>query len=226
MQIWNRCISLSLSCSSLSLSFQETTVSAWVPVLGLDGRSAIDHHVELYFSPPTLEPWSLCLSTEHDTHVGNPKGVWKGQTVDTHYVVPRTNKTHTHTHICIRKTLIPPFKEKPVRLVVQAWGEETFAVLERLCRSGLFSLLCCVSVPSECLRPALSSSSYRLTPPWHLQKKRGGGRYLCVSVYRPLSHLLVPRQHCRHHHILAFNRWEYPGWTLCYLLPHQCVWRL
>ncbi len=56
--------------------------------------------------------------------------------------------------------------------MVQAWGEETFAVLERLCRSGLFSLLCCVSMPSECLRPALSSTSYRLTPPWHLQKKR------------------------------------------------------
>lgn len=100
-----------------------------------------------------------------------------------------------HTHIRVHKTLIPPCKARPVRLVVQAWGEETFAVLERLCRSGLFSLLCCVSVPSERLRLALSPSSYRLTPPWHLKKKRGGGRYLCVSVYRPLSHSLVPRQH-------------------------------
>ncbi len=223
MLIWNRCISRSLVfilVLVVSRNDSERVGScsrAWRQI------RCIDHHVELYFSPPTLEPRSLCLSTEHDTHVGNPKGFWKGQTVDTHYVVPRTNKTHTHTHthICINKTLIPPFKGRPVRLVVQAWGEETFAVLERLCRSGLFSLLCCVSMPSECLRPALSSTSYRLTPPWHLQKKRGGGRYLCVSVYSPLSHSLVPRQHCRrHHHILAFSRWKYPGWTLCYLLPH------
>ncbi len=91
-------LSLSLSCSSLSLSFQETTVSAWVPVLWLDGRSAIDHHAE---------PWSLCLSTEHDTHVGNPKAVWKGQTVDTHYVVPRTSKTHTHTHAYTKHSFLP-----------------------------------------------------------------------------------------------------------------------
>ncbi len=161
MLIWNRCISRSLVfilVLVVSRNDSERVGScsrAWRQI------RCIDHHVELYFSPPTLEPRSLCLSTEHDTHVGNPKGFWKGQTVDTHYVVPRTNKTHTHTYICINKTLIPPFKARPVRLVVQAWGEETFAVLERLCRSGLFSLLCCL----HALWVSPSSSLIDFIPP-------------------------------------------------------------
>lgn len=97
------------------------------------------------------------------------------------------------THIRIHNTLISLLKAETVRLVLQAWGEETFAVLERLCRSGLFPLLHRVSVPSACLRPAFSSPSYHLTPPWHLQRRREGRGdwYLCVSVYRPHTHPLL-----------------------------------
>lgn len=160
MQIWNRCISLSLMfilvlvVSKNGFLFSGMTADLLLTTM-LSCTFLLPHwsHVPC-ISAPNTTCTSETLRESERARLSTPIKSYEERT--------------RHTHIRIHKTLIPPFKARPVRLVVQAWGEETFAVLERLCRSGLFSLLCCVSVPSERLCPALSTSSYRLTPQWHL----------------------------------------------------------
>lgn len=159
MQMWNRYISVSHVLSLTHPCPCHFVKRQWACELLFSGLTA---------APLLTTVMSCTFLLPHRTHdpcVSAPKTTSTSETLReserarlSTLIISYQERTR-RTHIRIHKTLIPPFKARPVRLVVQAWGEETFAVLERLCRSGLFSLLCCVSVPSERLRLALLPSS-------------------------------------------------------------------